>query len=407
MALGALRMAAQINRLSARAVQTLAKPGRHADGGNLYLNVTKTGARSWVFFYKVAGRQREMGLGTARDISLAKARELAAACRQLLADGKDPLTCRDAPDALTFGQCADQFIETMEPSWRNEKHRAQWRMTLKEYAGPLRATGVDAIATDDVLKVLKPIWLTKPETASRVRGRIEAVLDWARAREMRKGENPARWRGHLDHLLPKRTTLSRGHHAALAIDDLPKFMEKLAASTGISPRALGFAILTAARSGEVLAATWDEIDFAKKVWTVPAVRMKAGREHRVPLSEPALAILQSLHDVRIGQFIFPGQIRTKHLSSMSLAMTLRRMQVEVTVHGFRSTFRDWASERTSFPHETCEMALAHAVSNKVEAAYRRGDLFEKRVSLMHAWGQFCTSGAAKDNVVTLAGRSAS
>jgi integrase len=255
-------------------VQTLGNPGRHADGGNLYLNVTPTGARSWVFLYKFNGRQRELGLGTAgrQHVTLARARELATTYRQELAEGRDPSALKNKAKALTFGEAADQFIETMSPQWRNAKHVEQWKMTLRKYAGPIRSTAVDAITTEDVLSVIRPIWATKAETASRVRGRIEKVLDWAAAKKLRIGENPARWRGNIDQLLPKRQRLSRGHHKAIPIDDVPAFMERLAAAPGVSARGLEFLALTAARSGEVIGARWSEIDLERRLWTLQARR---------------------------------------------------------------------------------------------------------------------------------------
>lgn len=376
--------------LSARAVATLTAPGRHADGGNLYLNVTPTGARSWVFMWTRAGRQREMGLGPLRDVSLAEARELAAQHRRTLRAGGDPLETRRRDAAKpSFGAAAEELISTMEAGWRNPKHRAQWRSTLKTYAAPLSNLPVDKVTTADVLAVLKPIWSTKPETASRVRGRIEAVLDAAKAAGHRTGDNPAAWRGHLDQLLPARAKLARGHHAAMAINELPAFIARLREAAGISARALEFAILTAARSGEVLGAKWAEVDLERGLWTVPAARMKGGREHRVPLSARAISILEQMAALRSNDFIFPGTKRDAPLSVMALSMALRRLGIAETAHGFRSTFRDWAAERTSFPGEVAEMALAHAIADRTEAAYRRGDLFEKRRALMTAWATFC------------------
>ena len=357
-----------------------------------------------MFLYKRAGRRRELGLGSVRDVSRARAREVAAAYKQALARGRDPLTLKNTAKALSFGEAADQFIESMSPQWRNPKHVAQWKMTLREYAGPIRHIGLEDISTEDVLRVLKPIWTTKAETASRVRGRIEAVLNWASAKKLRSGENPARWRGHLDQLLPKRQRLSRGHHAAIAIDDLPDFMERLAASSAVSARGLEFLILAAARTSEVIGARWSEIDFERRLWTVPPERMKAAREHRVPLSERALAILADMAAARCSEFVFPGEKPGKPLSIMAFDMTLRRIGVSATVHGFRSTFRDWASERTSFPHEVCEMALAHGIPNKSEAAYRRGDLLAKRGQLMAAWARFCASVIDDNTVVEMHGR---
>jgi integrase len=395
-------MALQTNKLSARSAATVTKPGRHSDGGGLYLNVTESGARSWVFLWKAAGRRREMGLGPLRDVPLAKARDLAAECRRLIREGHDPLATRDAgkPATMSFGEAADELVASMAPSWRNEKHRAQWVSTLREYCAPIRGKGVQEIDTADVLRILQPIWQTKSETASRLRGRIERVLDFAKARGVRSGENPARWRGHLDAILPKRHRLTRGHHAAMPFEDVPGFVARLRRSSGMGPRALEFAILTAARSGEVLGARWDEVDLAAKIWTVPARRMKAGRVHRVPLCERALALLAEMETVRTNDLIFPGA-RGKQLSVMTMAMVLRRAKVEVTVHGFRSAFRDWAGELTHFPREVAEAALAHTVGDATERAYRRGDALGKRRELMNAWARYCDPSFA-DNVVPIA-----
>ncbi len=382
-------MARQMNKLTARKVTTVTTSGRHSDGGGLYLNVTDTGAKSWLFMYKVAGRRREMGLGPARDVPLGRARELASVARQHLAAGRDPLAMRSKPAAMTFQQAADALIESMSPSWRNEKHRAQWRMTLSVYCQSLVALGVPEISTDHVLRVLTPLWQTKPETASRLRGRIERVLDFAKARGMRSGENPARWRGHLDALLPKRPKLTRGHHKAMPFRELPDFIGKLGTMDGIAPKALEFAILTAARSGEALGARWEEINLREKIWTVPANRMKTGREHRVPLSPRAVEIIKSMSLIRGSEFVFPGTKLDRPLSSMALEMVLRRARIDVTTHGFRSSFRDWAGERTDFPREIAEAALAHLVGDQVERAYRRADALEKRRKLMDAWAGYC------------------
>ena len=387
-------MVHQRKRLTARSVATLSKPGRHADGGNLYLNVTATGARSWVFLYRRAGRQREMGLGSALDVTLAEARDLAEVARRELREGRDPLVSKQKTSAVqTFGEAADAYVDAMRPQWSNSKHAEQWVMTLRKYAAPIRSKPVDEIETADVLAVLQQIWQTKPETASRLRGRIENVLDSAKAKGQRTGDNPARWRGHLDQLLPRRGKLSRGHHDAMAIDDMQAFMVRLRVRRGISARALEFTILTAARTGEAIGAIFGEFDFEKDVWTVPAGRMKAKREHRVPLSTAAVEIVTTLRATGRGEVVFPGAKPGRPISNMSMDKILRLEKLEVTVHGFRSTFRDWASERTSFPHELCEMALAHAISNKAEAAYRRGDMMEKRRELMEAWARFCAGGA--------------
>lgn len=301
----------------------------------------------------------------------------------------------------TFGELADRHIATMGPSWRNPKHRAQWEMTLRQYAKPLRGKLVNEITTADVLAVLQPIWQTIPETASRVRGRIENVLDAAKVQGFRDGQNPAAWRGHLKLILPARQKLTRGHHAAMAIDALPEFMASLRARHAVAARCLEFAILTAARSGETLGACWDEIDLAAKVWIIPPNRMKSAREHRVPLCERALDILAEMQPLRDSEHVFPGQRRCKPLSSMALEMVLRRMEIEcATVHGFRSCFRDWAGNRTSYPRELAEHALAHIIGDKAEQAYRRDDALERRRPLMDAWALFIELGPI-ENVVPL------
>jgi integrase len=385
-------MARQINRLSARAVATITKHGRHADGGNLYLSVSDNGGRRWVFMYRWHGKQTEIGLGSARVVTLARARQLASQARAKLAEGINPRDTRGTSRSSTFGECADRLIDAMRPSWRNHKHAAQWEITLRDYAAPLRRLPVDKITTDDVLAVLKPIWNDKTETASRLRGRIERVLDAAKAQGLRSGENPARWRGHLDQLLPRRQRIARGQHAAMRYSDVPAFMVKLRARQSIAARALEFAILTAARSGEVFGARWEEFDFDNAVWTVPATRMKAGREHRVPLAPRVVVIVQAMHESRKNDLVFPGLKPGKPLSPPSLVLVLRQVGIEnVTVHGFRSAFRDWAAERTAFPHEVCEAALSHVITNRSEAAYRRGDLLDKRRELMEAWAKYLNS----------------
>jgi integrase len=336
-----------------------------------------------------------LGSAARGGVPLAKAREKATAARALLQDGINPLEEKRAAGRAniavpTFGAFADQYVEAMKPSWRNSKHAAQWAMTLQTYAEPIRARPIDAIDTEAVLEVLKPLWQRVPETAERLRGRIENVLHAARVRGHRTGDNPAQWRGHLDQLLPKRQRLTRGHHAAMPYDKLPAFMVALRARESLASLAMEFAILTACRTGEVLGARWEEFDLEKAEWTIPASRMKAGKPHRVPLSVRALVIIEGLAETLQGDFLFPGGRAGKPLSSMAMAMQLRRMKVEgVTVHGFRSAFRDWAAETTSFPHEVCEMALAHVIGNKAEAAYRRGDMFDRRRKLMEAWAMHC------------------
>ena len=405
-------MGAAINKLSARRVATVAEPGRHSDGAGLYLNVSPSGARSWLFMWKRDGKRCEMGLGRAAKkkdgggVTLENARKLAGKYRGALAEGCDPFAVRDAalkPKSATptFGAVADALIEAKESEWRNAKHRAQWRMTLETYAAPLRSRPVDEIDTEAVLAVLKPIWQAKPETASRLRGRMEAVLDAAKAQGHRSGENPAAWRGHLSHLLPKRGVLSRGHHAAMDYHEVPGFLAQLREREATGALALEFCILTATRSGETLGARWSEIDMAAKVWTVPATRMKAARAHRIPLSDGAMAVLEKLATARTGDFVFPGLRADRPLSNMAMEMVLRRMKAEhVTVHGFRSAFRDWAGNETHFPREIAEAALAHVIGDKAEQAYRRSDALEKRRALMQAWADHCAPGET-DNVIPL------
>ena len=390
-------MAREVGLLNARKVETLAKTGRHADGGNLYLSISANGGRRWTFFYRFKGARKEMGLGSAAkgNVSLAEARKAANEARKLVRDGIDPLEAKRDQERKnlvipTFGAFADEYLASHRSKFRNDKHIAQWEMTLQTYCQPIRSLRLNEIDTVAVLKVLQPIWNKIPETASRLRGRIENILDAAKAKGYRTGENPAMWRGHLKTLLPARQRLTRGHHAAMAYDDLPEFLNLLRAKQATAALALELCILTATRSGEVLNAKWGEFDLNKAIWTIPAIRMKAGHEHRIPLTGRAVAFLKSLHKLPHKDHVFPGNARSKPLSSMAMSMLLRRMgKSEITVHGFRSTFRDWASEQTSFPHETCEHALAHRISDKAEAAYRRGDQFEKRRKLMEAWASFC------------------
>ena len=411
-------MARSLNRLSAKAVERVREPGRYPDGGGLYLVVSGPAARSWFFRYERAGRQQGMGLGSAQDVSLADARAKAADLRKLLAAGEDPNEVRRAAEqaraaaaanALTFQQCAEAYIRAHAPSWRNAKHAAQWSATLATYVYPsIGALPVAAIDTPAVLKIIEPLWATKTETASRVRGRIEAVLDYATAIHRRFGPNPAAWRGNLAKLLPARNRVSQvEHHPALPFADVPTFMADLRSRPGISASALEFTILTASRSGETRGLRWQEIDFATSTWTVPPSRMKARKEHRVPLSLRAVAILEALSPsvdtVEADALVFPGAKRATRLSDMSLTAVLRRMARDsITVHGFRSTFRDWCAERTSYPREIAEAALAHTIGNKVEAAYRRGDALEKRRRLMEAWSTYCASRPADgENIITL------
>ncbi|MET3694552.1 integrase [Methylobacterium goesingense] len=382
-----------MKKLSARAAATLAVPGRHSDGDGLYLVVDASGARRWLFLFRWQGKLKEMGLGSLSAVSLSEAREKAAAARQIRKSGKNPIEHRrnareERLTAVTFGTFAEEVVRSLSQGFRNDKHKAQWSSTLKTYAGPLYDKLIDEISTADVLHVLTPIWQTKSETASRLRGRIERVLDAAKAKGLRTGENPALWRGHLDKLLPARRKLTRGHHAAMPFEDVPAFMADLRSRNALAGLALQFCILNASRSGEVLGARWSEIDRKTKVWTLPAMRMKAGIEHRVPLTDAALTILDQAEVVRCSEYVFPGQKQSRPLSIMAMEMMLRRMKVEVTVHGFRSSFRDWAGECTAFPREIAETALAHVVGDATERAYRRGDALEKRRTMMEAWSAY-------------------
>lgn len=378
--------------LTARKVET-AKPGKYGDGANLYLVVSKTGTKKWVLRFTFRGKPKEMGLGSAASVPLADAREKATTARRKIAQGTNPIEERKREGGIpTFGEVADDVRQSLSQGFRNEKHKAQWRSTLETYAASLRAKSVDTIGTDDVLAVLKPIWTVKAETASRVRGRIEKVLDAAKAKGFRNGENPARWRGHLDHLLPRPSRLARGHHAAMPYEDVAGFIANLQKREASAAVALELCILTAARSGEILGMQWSEIDLDKKIWTVPANRMKAGREHRVPLSPRAVAILRQLERPKTGDFVFAGQARNKPLSNMAMEMVLRRMKIEgATVHGFRSSFRDWAGNVSNFPREVVETALAHVIGDKAEQAYRRSDALEKRRKLMDEWAAYCST----------------
>lgn len=417
-------MARLLERLNALQVRRLDAPGLHADGGGLYLQIMGDGGRSWIFRYRVPGRQRQMGLGPAHTVSLAQARAAARDARQLRIQGLDPIEERRKAEAdqkleqgsgVTFDDAVDAYIEANKAAWRNEKHVKQWKSTLTTYATPrIGKLPVGEVETRHVLAVLEPIWQSKTETASRVRGRIENVLDWATVYGHRAGDNPARWKGHLDKILPAKAKVAKvQHHAALPYPELPDFMKRLAKVQGVAARALEFAILTVARTSEVVGAVWSEIDLVKKVWTIPAERMKAERDHRVPLSAPAIAILEAMHvrwlevDARRWRGrgapeqpaeptgpVFFGLRAGKGLSNMSLLKVLKGLKrSDLTTHGFRSTFSDWAHETTNYPGEMIEMALAHKVANKVEAAYRRGDMFAKRHALMNDWA---SAGALAD-----------
>ena len=411
-------MARSLERLTALQVRRIDSPGLHADGGGLYLQLKGEAGRSWVFRYRNGKQIKCMGLGPVHSVSLSAARELARKARELRAAGLDPLEERrkvevaevlEAAKSLTFDEAVDAYIEANQVAWRNDKHRQQWKNSLTAYASPkIGKLPIHEVETRHVRSVLEPIWATKTETASRVRGRIESVLDWATVLKHRTGDNPARWTGHLDQILPAKGKVKTvRHHAALPYAELPKFMARLRKVGGVAARALEFAILTCARSGEVFGADWGEVDLAKKVWVVPAERMKAKREHRIPLSQPAIAILEEMRErwqavearrwrgkrsadapVEPSGPVFFGQKAGKGLSNMAMLKVIKKLgHAGLTTHGFRSTFSDWASETTNYPTEMVEMALAHVIASKVEAAYRRGDMFAKRHAMMADWAQ--------------------
>jgi integrase len=391
--------------LTAKKVEREKRPGRYRDGHirGLYLQIGPTGGKSWGLRYERDGRERWLGLGPADTFSLKEARERARAARQLLTDGIDPIDHRKAERAklaaakaklLIFREATQRYFDQHEGKWRNPKHRAQFLSTLKQYAFPMLGNmAVSAIDTPAVLRAIEPIWMEKTETASRVRGRVESVLDWCTVRGYRTGDNPARWKGHLSEVLPARGQVAKvNHHAAMPFAELPSFMAELRKREGVPARALEFAILSAGRTGEVIGAQGNEIDLGEKTWMIPAGRMKGGKEHKVPLSERAIELLRGLPTEDGNGFVFLGPRGGSGLSNMAMTQVLKRMdRGDVTVHGFRSSFRDWASETTNFPNHVVEMALAHVVGDKVEAAYRRGDLLVKRRQLAEAWSKYCTS----------------
>ncbi|RFC68357.1 MULTISPECIES: tyrosine-type recombinase/integrase [Mesorhizobium] len=409
-------MALTLNRLTDTAVKAATKQTRLSDGGGLYLDVAPGGSKSWVFMWTQNRKRQEMGLGGYPSITLAKARQKAGDCRTAVAEGRNPRIERDREAEPTFADCAEKYIASVESEWRNSKHRYQWEQTLGEtYCSHIRSMRVSEIEVEDVLKVLSPIWVTKNETASRVRGRIERVLEYAKVKGWRSGENPAAWRGNLRNLLPKRQKLQRGHQPALPYDEVPAFVVRLRELEAMAARALEFTILTAMRSGEVIGAKWSEFDLEKAVWTIPAARMKAGQQHKVPLSDRALEIMAMLKENERGEYAFAGEPRPgnrqdmlhgRPLSSMAMLMLLRRMKAEnITVHGFRSSFRDWCGDQTNFPRDVAEAALAHKVGDETERAYRRLDALEKRRALMQVWADY-VGAVPSDNVVRLADRTA-
>jgi integrase len=403
------------NRLSVKFVakDNLA-PGLYGDGNGLYLQVSAFNTKAWVYRYMISGRARKMGLGEVSRVSLADARKKAMAAHRLVVDGVDPIDEREARKAqafiksMTFKECAEGYIEAHSVGWKNAKHAAQWTATLETYVYPvIGKMPVASVAEAHITKILEPIWNTRTETASRVRGRIEKILDRAKALKLRTGENPARWKGHLDQLLPAKSQVAPvEHHAALPYRELPAFMTKLRKRDGVSARALEFTILTVARTGDTIGAKWSEIDLKEGLWTVPAERLKGKkgarrRDHVVPLSKRAIALLKGLPAV--GEYVFPGA--KGGLSDKAMVEMMKGMGHSETVHGFRSAFKDWASEQTAYPNELSEMAMAHTVSDKVEAAYRRGDMREKRSRMMEDWASYCeTKKVGGENVVAIGAR---
>jgi integrase len=393
-------MARQVKRLTALTVQRMAKPGYHADGAGLYLQVSPNGSKSWIYRYRRNGKLRDKGLGSLLALSLAEAREAAARCRKMLAEGIDPIQAtREKRQAerlekartKTFRQCVTAYLEAKAGEWSNEKHADQWRNTLEKYANSVFGdVPVQDVDTPLVHRALDAIWKTKNETATRVRGRIEKVLDWAKVAGLRTGDNPARWKGHLDAMLAKPSQVQKVvSHPALPFAQIGSFMKALRQEESIAAKALEFTILTAGRTGEIIGTRWEEINLDAAVWTIPAERMKMNKEHRVPLPRRAVELLHGLNPAKEG-FVFRGARTGRPLSNMAMAELLKRMErTDITVHGFRSTFRDWAAELTPFPNEVVEMALAHRIANAVEAAYRRGDLMEKRRMLMQEWQDYC------------------
>ena len=407
-------------RITALFVKYSKRPGKYADGGNLYLQVRKSTrkvetddvTKSWLFRYSRFGKDTWLGLGPYPDVTLSEARDLATRERKKMRQGIDPVTDKRArqiaartahENMLSFAECAELYIESQAPGWSNPKHIEQWRTTLKNLAGPIIGhLPVDQIDTALIMRCIEPIWTTKTETASRLRGRIEAVLDWSAVRGYRKGDNPARWRGHLDKLLPRPSQVVRvKHHPALPYTDVGAFMQQSRKDPGVASRALEFTILTAARTNEVIQAEWSEIDLDLKTWVVPAERMKSKRPHRVPLSDAAVSALKAIKG-RGSRYVFPGHKRNSHLSNAAMMQVLKRLErTGITVHGFRSTFRDWCAESTNYPAHVAEMALAHTLRDKTEAAYRRGDLFEKRAGLMADWARYCSKPTKSAAIVAI------
>lgn len=390
------------DRLTPLHVKNAKEPGYYPDGAGLYLQVAPTGAKTWILRFMLNGKAREMGLGSCNEVPLKEAREKRTEYRKLAREqGIDPIEHKrrtKLANALanaklvTFDECASSYIEAKSVEWKNAKHYQQWVNTLAQYASPVLGTlPISAINTELVMNVLRPIWYEKTETASRLRGRIEAIIDWAKTSGYREGDNPARWDGHLENLLPTKAKAQPvQHHAALPYQEINVFLERIKEQPGDAVKALEFLILTASRTGEVIGAMWSEFDLKSALWTVPASRMKMKREHRIPLTSRAIEILKTMREVQQGDYVFPGRSGNKPTSNMAMLQLLKRMQrKDLTVHGFRSTFRDWAAHETNIPREIAEAALAHDTRSETEAAYQRGDLFNKRRKLMEAWAGYC------------------
>lgn len=385
-------MARPIHKLSDSFCKAIKVKGVHSDGGGLYLRIQAAGSKSWIFIFRYNSKRREIGLGSYPATTLANARRQATEYVTMVADGKDPRKERNPITEPSFEECAAMFLEAHQETWRNTKHKQQWHMTLRDYAKPISKKRVSEIDINDILKILKPIWLEKAETASRTRGRVERVLDFAKVRGWREGENPAAWRGNLALVLPKPSKLKRGHHPSMPYDELPDFMMKLFAQHSVAARTLAFLILTAARNGEVRNTIWSEFDIGNKIWTIPKTRMKAIKEHRVPLGPRAVDIVQSMSAASMGAYVFPGQRNGKPISDTSLIKLMKELGADkYTLHGFRSTFRDYIGDKTNFPRELAETALAHAVGDATERAYRRSDALERRRVMMAVWEDYCSS----------------
>ncbi len=388
-----------INKLSILKIKNLSQRGRYSDGNGLYLQISKTKTKSWIFRYKFQGEEKQLGLGSINLVSLSDARQKVLEFRKQVLEGQDPISNKRLKERnekikkskeITFSKCAEAYISSLEPEWKNKKHIQQWRSTLATYVFPMIGElSVQDIDTTLVVNVLKPIWITKTETATRIRSRLELIMGWATVRGYRSGENPARWRGHLDKLLPKPSKVSTvKHHKALKLHEIHRLILELRRQTCFSSKALEFLILTASRTSEVLNMKWNELSLDASLWTVPALRMKGGKDHTVPLSKSALEILNFMQTFKCDEYVFPGFREGRPLSNMAMLKLTKRLGYSITVHGFRSTFRDWAAEHTNFSRETAEAALAHTIKDKVEAAYRRGDLILKRRVMMEEWSKF-------------------